>query len=325
MAAQPDSWETTELWRLILHQSPPGDPTPRLLRNEMPEIETVLSKGGTAPLDFTLHDERHAFRVAERMFELLPDDLAEKLGSFELGMLLLSAYLHDIGMTPTRDIVKRHYQYILKKSDGLLSDAEARDVQTWLDEACGGLELPVDHGITTVTGLDKAEELIAYYCRQRHNDWSEAWIREHLANAKVPLYPGWVDDLVALCRSHHEGLEALRQTRFNARYRGSPAQHVNLRFLAALLRVADVMEFDPERTPDVIIAHREIAPKSRVYWHKDRFSFVIDRTKRGVPARRDHARRQTPPCSARYGAAGRPGVADLQRADEQRGISYRVI
>jgi hypothetical protein len=121
--------------------------------------------------------------------------------------------------------------------------------------------------------------LLAYYCRQRHNDWSAAWIREHLTSAKPALYPTWVDDLVTLCRSHHEGLERLQQPRFNARLHGQPEQRVNLRYLAALLRVADVMEFDPERTPEVIIAHRNIAPKSRIYWHKDRFSFVVDRGK----------------------------------------------
>jgi hypothetical protein len=37
------------------------------------------------------------------------------------------------------------------------------------------------------------------------------------------------------------------------------------------LRVADVLEVDPERTPDVILHHRDVAEKSLPYWHKDRF------------------------------------------------------
>ena len=277
MHSRPQSWETTQLWQLIRNQAQDADPTVLLLRNVMPKIERVLSKGGTSPVDFTLHDEEHAFRVAQRMVELLPDDVAKKLGTFELSLLLLSAYLHDIGMTPTRDVVKRHYRYILTKEDGLLSDAEINDLQNWLDESREGLALPIAADKVTVAGLDQAEELLAYYCRHRHNDWSESWIRRHLTKATPPLHPGWLDDLVTLCRSHHEGLETLQRTRFNARTRGNKAQLVNLRYLAVVLRVADVMEFDPERTPDVIIDHREIAPKSRVYWYKDRFSFVIDR------------------------------------------------
>jgi hypothetical protein len=265
---------------MILALTQEAASTRQLLNAVMPEIEMALAKGGTAPVDFTLHDEDHAFRVAERMGELLPDEVSSKLTDFELTLLLLSAYLHDIGMTPTRDVVRRHHQYILTKTDGLLSGTETKELQRWLDEAQGGLELPVSAGITTVAGLDKAEHLLAYYCRHRHNDWSEAWIRRNLTHAKPLLYPEWADDLVTLCRSHHEGLEALRQSRFDVRYRGSPAQRINFRYLAALLRVADVMEFDPERTPDVIIAHRDIAPDSRIFWHKDRFSFVIDREHR---------------------------------------------
>jgi hypothetical protein len=93
------------------------------------------------------------------------------------------------------------------------------------------------------------------------------------------LYPTWIDDLVTLCRSHHEGLAELRTDRFNARLAGSPAQVVNLRYLAAVLRVADVMEFDPERTPGAILKHRAIAPRSKIYWYKDReisFELVKD-------------------------------------------------
>jgi hypothetical protein len=272
MHSQRKSWTATRLWQLLQHRTQEADAARQLLTNVMPDIETVLAKGGTSPVDFALHDEEHAFRVAERMIDLLPEDVAAKLTPLEFALLVLSAYLHDIGMTPTRDVVKKHYEYILTKSDGLLSDAEARELQQWLDETHGGLELPVSKGLMTVAGLERAEELLAYYCRHRHNDWSETWTREHLSDARPALYLGWVDDLVNLCRSHHEGLEALRQDRFQARYRGNPPQVVNLRYLAALLRVADVMEFDPERTPDVIIAHRDIAPKSRVFWYKDRFT-----------------------------------------------------
>ena len=46
-------------------------------------------------------------------------------------------------------------------------------------------------------------------------------------------------------------------------------QIVHLRFLACVLRVADVLENDPERTPEVIFRHRDISLNSRIYWWKD--------------------------------------------------------
>ena len=214
MPSRPRSWDQTRLWPMILGLTQEAASTRQLLNAVMPEIETALAKGGTAPIDFTLHDEEHAFRVAERMCELLPDDVSSKLTAFELTLLLLSAYLHDIGMTPTRNVVRRHHQYILTKADGLLSTTETKELQRWLDETHGGLELPVSAGVATVAGLEKAEELLAHYCRHRHNDWSEAWICRNLTQAKPPLYPEWADDLITLCRSHHDGLEALRKTSF---------------------------------------------------------------------------------------------------------------
>jgi len=44
---------------------------------------------------------------------------------------------------------------------------------------------------------------------------------------------------------------------------------VHLRYLACVLRIADILEFDPERTPSVIFHHRDVSPSSRIYWWKD--------------------------------------------------------
>jgi hypothetical protein len=71
------------------------------------------------------------------------------------------------------------------------------------------------------------------------------------------------------CKSHHYGYNQLVRPRFDAKQVGTPSQTVHLRYLAVVLRVADVLEFDPERTPDVIFRHRAIAQKSVIYWHKD--------------------------------------------------------
>src|SRR5882672_2569367 len=63
---------------------------------------------------------------------------------------------------------------------------------------------------------------------------------------------------------------------------------MNLRYLAALLRVADVLEFDPERTPPIILQHRKIAPKSRIFWHRDQgiaFEIIPDKPELILSAR----------------------------------------
>lgn len=117
--------------------------------------------------------------------------------------------------------------------------------------------------------LALGRELITHYCRARHNDWSEDWIRTEFGAERLGTYAGWLDDLVVLCRSHHEGKQDLLTAKFQPRPVGGSGQIVHLRYLACVLRVADILDFDPERTPEVILRHREIAPESVIYWHKD--------------------------------------------------------
>src|SRR5579862_956848 len=94
-------WSLTSLWlELSKRHSDDAEAVRAVLTVHLPVIEKILSVGGTSPVDFTLHDGGHAFRVANRMVEIIPRDVLSQLSIYELALLLLSAYLHDIGMTP---------------------------------------------------------------------------------------------------------------------------------------------------------------------------------------------------------------------------------
>lgn len=235
----------------------------------MPQIQKVLAQGQTSPSDFTLHDSGHAFRVARRMAEIVPPDVIPKLSTYDSALLLLSAYLHDIGMTPEQRKVTLHYQYLLTGDPQELSHDETKEFQKWLDDEGRGIVPPLSQERSTVATLRLSKELITYYCRHRHNDWSEEWTRGHLASYQMGTYVDWIDDLVGLCRSHHYGYHELVKEKFNPKLVGTPARVVHLRYLACVLRIADILEFDPERTPDVILGHRDISPGSLIYWWKD--------------------------------------------------------
>jgi hypothetical protein len=270
------TWESTRLW-VHLNERQSGGHVVSALRNCMPKIERMLKSGGTSPPDFTLHDAEHSFRVAERMADLLGGTGLSALSDLEAALLLLAAYLHDIGMTPGADLANRHWKFIATGEKGLLTSKEEASLQHWLDAEEKGLQPPISK-VQTSAGIEKCQQVSAYYTRYMHNDWSELWIRGQLNTFDYSLYTGWIDDVVTLCRSHHEGLQELTNNRFDARVVGNPGITVNLRFLAAILRVSDVLEFDPERTPSVILAHRSIAKSSLIYWYKDHdISFVVDR------------------------------------------------
>jgi hypothetical protein len=262
------TWTDARLWKLLDSRTEEADRTVAgLLRLAMPEIENVLRAGGTMPANFTLHDNEHSFRVADRMVEIAGDSLY-RLSTYELTLLLLSAYLHDIGMTPGQGKVSSHFSYLLSGDEARLSVEERNEFQAWLDEE--GAAPPLEKQGPADEVFSRAAELLAYYCRHRHNDWSEAWIRKSNLNSFEPgPYAGWIDDLVTVCRSHHEGYHELRQERFDPQRKGSRGNVVHLRYLACVLRVADILDFDPERTPAVVYRHRDIRGRSAVYWWKD--------------------------------------------------------
>jgi len=263
-------WKECVLWTVLeSRQDSHSEDCRGTLRSVMPLIQTVLASGGTSPKDFTLHDHGHSFRVAERM-RTIAGDVIDILSAFELSLLLLSAYLHDIGMTPEFKKVHAHYSYLLTGERSVLADEEITALQTWLDNEGHQIVAPISDAMPLADRLKLAAELTTYYCRHRHNAWSAEWIRAQLSSELLGTYNGWVEDLTLLCQSHHFGRDRLKDRAFGARWVGEPAAVVNLRFLALVLRMADILEFDPERTPDVILRHRDIAPESQIHWWKDK-------------------------------------------------------
>ena len=267
-----NTWEQTKLWHRLcdLDASQSSESLKASLRTWMPEIEAVLRSSATSPSDFTLHDEGHAFRVADNMVEPIPTDVFGLLPPYELGLLLLSAYLHDIGMAPEKRRVTQHHELLLCGDVGTLSAQHIAEFQAWLDVHGRGYTLPLPSQLPIKQRLQLSNELVTHYVRARHNAWGEEWIRSYSEGKTLFSYHGWLDDLTLLCRSHHYDYGKLASSEFDPRLVGTPAAVINLRYLAAVLRVADILDFDPERTPEVILKHRDIAPGSMIYWHKDK-------------------------------------------------------
>jgi hypothetical protein len=265
-----ETWKATRLWsEFSARVGSEASDVRTALERWMPDIVRVLASGSNSPKDFTLHDADHAYRVSEWMPRLMPEGVLEALSDFELALLLLAAHLHDIGMTPAVEKVRRHREFLLVGRADLLTEDEKAQFQYWLDSAGYGITPPLDAFRAIDETVRLVDEIITYYTRYRHNDWSEEWIHTQFATEALGSYEGWMADLVRLCRSHHEGYEVLASREFDPRRVGAQAQLVHLRYLAALLRTADVLDVDRERTPEVIFHHRDVASSSATYWKKD--------------------------------------------------------
>lgn len=262
-----ETWTETQLWNRLRAG---GEDTERLREGIGPilrDAEAVLQSGGTQPATFTLHDADHAFRVAERMVELTPGSTLDALSGYELALLLGSAYLHDIGMAPPGAQLSNLRRFILGEGGVELEPDVMQSLLAWMDGHVAPEAVPVPPEIPH--RVEVAEALVAGFVRDSHNDWSQRWIEEHASSA-LGNYTAWRDDLVCLCRSHHQGYRELASDTFSGRLVAGSASRVNLRYLAVVLRMADVLEVDPERTPLVVQRHRLIDPDSVRFWEKDR-------------------------------------------------------
>jgi Histidine kinase-, DNA gyrase B-, and HSP90-like ATPase len=296
-----DRWEETGLWGALGAASGEGVEVVRsALRIALGRVETVIRAGGASPKDFTLHDEFHAVRVAELMVRIVPDEVLPRLSAYELALLLLSAYLHDVGMSPRYGLVSAHHEFLLTGQSADLSADQARTFQLWLDQNHDGLEPPLAIGPVTVEDLRRANLLISHYVRRCHVDWGDDWTRAELADClRFTEYTEFLNDLIQLCRSHHEGFGELASDRFAPRFIHGGHSVVHLRYLAAVLRVADVLDVDPERTPQILFTHRSVSPHSVIYWYKD------------------HELRLSVESDGRVVAEARPSSAVAYRAIEQ--------
>lgn len=276
MKPNQNSWQATWLWktlesRLVKKNKQSPSPIIAALTNWLEKINLVLTSGGTSPGDFTLHDNAHSFRVAERMAELISDEIRKNISDYELALLLLAAYLHDIGMTPERSKIHAHHRHLFDPEHSALMENEKAEFQKFLDEYQNRpIDLPICKGAPTIDDLNLADELTAFYVRHRHNDWSANWIYENL-DGELNGFNDWKQVLILLCQSHHFGFEDLNRASFDPRPVGSPPQLLHLRYLACILRLADILENDPERTPEVIFRHRSIEERkqSLIFWQKD--------------------------------------------------------
>ncbi|PHC41334.1 hypothetical protein COF09_16640 [Bacillus toyonensis] len=173
--------------------------------------------------NYTLHDVGHSLRIMGYMEKLLPD--INQLSDLELSLLLYSALLHDIGMAASQQEITQIKEGILKYEDieysAILKKFEGDEIKA-------------------------TEDLI----RRAHAFRSSEYVKQNLKDDLViPNMPSTTyEDIVALiCQSHTEDVTWIKQ---NLDIYGLKGQYVyNAQFCAIILRLADILDFDSQRTP----------------------------------------------------------------------------
>ena len=231
------------------------------------DSEILLSRYLETYPEYTLHNSMHSVKVVELMGLIIPPETLEKLNPLELAMLILGAYLHDIGMVVN-----------LEEKEQTLKDERFLSFKEEFPEICSSLKKALEKGEHRIaTQLE--DYLFSTYFRQLHHVRSRNHIISKYGNKKGMEYRGvnFANDVALLCESHCMPTYSLaevtkREDVLVENFRRDKPLHdlqINLQYLAVCLRLADLLDFDRERTPAVLFKH--INPKSKTSleeWNK---------------------------------------------------------
>jgi molecular chaperone HtpG len=231
--------------------------------------------------EYTLHDETHFYRVLILMDRIIPESTLKKLSVPELMLLILSAFLHDIGMAPEEKLVrawKQDWEDLESPTDEELNEYKLyqRFRNTYPQKI---KEIKRLHENERYAAADRLEGfLITEYIRNTHVQRAreviarEAWLQE-IKYKDTDLK----NELTQLCFSHGRDTLSLLDLEVNTFC--DENSFLCLPFLCVILRLADILDFDAKRTPSVLFSHLSVRnPVSLAEWQKHRsvYAWIIN-------------------------------------------------
>lgn len=228
------------------------------------EVEPILNQVVRAFPEYTLHDPAHGIRVLENMGKIIPPKTLKQLNIIELSILIYAAYLHDIGMA-----------------------ASQNELLEWLESGEGKAFIVANEKWSNLleqlkeknndTAQRRVEDMaFTDYLRERHVQRGAGFVRSHFdpdgrSSNRIEVREVNYADLVALvCQAHREDPMHLK----GPMYRCDDLVRdfsVNLQYLSVILILADELDLDPERTPQVLLDFiNPQDPTSATEWKKHR-------------------------------------------------------
>ena len=223
---------------------------------------------------FTAHDRKHALKVAHIMWHIIDPAKRLSLTPPEIGLLVSCAFTHDLGMFLSEAERETRLSPESDLWDRLEISPDVRKRIKDIQNKAVNETVPAVQGRLLEQLHQANEALLCIDNRERHATEKRyrgifAELRDfhqkdpaNIADIDVVFsFEGdaYVERLIDLCVSHNESADALvrrdrnqpDRPRFPRKYPVGSAT-VDLLFIAAALRVSDILDFDRERTPPVL-------------------------------------------------------------------------
>lgn len=222
---------------------------------------------------FTLHDETHLLRVTELMAKIVPERTLNGLNPIEISLLILAAFFHDQGMVLDNrelELIKSDEKFKIFRDNWVIEHPNLREVQIQLQDR--NLS-PSERQKYENIEYELCSAMLTDYVRQNHASRSAEFVKLNYTKEKMWIVAGTnlAPYVAILCRSHVlSSVDLVPENGFN--HDESIGQYkVNLSYLSLVLRLADILDFDRDRTPDSLYRTIHFSNEiSLLEWEKHR-------------------------------------------------------
>lgn len=211
---------------------------------------------------YSRHDATHSVNILESIELMLGKDRIDKLSAGDLWLILESAYFHDIGMSLNyHDLVElwESEEFKTYLRTGLAQDDEDhRDAKNWYNQIDNLI-----HDRNKMEGIEKEKEiefedkwpvelerrllfLVADYIRKQHPRRSERFLERFSCSHDTQIPKRLYQIVVSISISHGENF-AYVLSELKEEAKGFGIDKVHPRFVAALLRLGDLLDMDNNR------------------------------------------------------------------------------
>lgn len=220
---------------------------------------------------YTRHTIQHSEEIINQLSSLLfvdddPDKCVVNLSSSEVYILLASAYLHDAGMVVS-DTEKA--EMLLSEEWAKWSTGDGVGAKRWTEIERFRKEKQEDGPLPNFLADVQTRFLIAEFFRRSHHQRSKSIIIQHQTTLgrfgfDDPLLIRSISDV---CCAHGLRQHELDDRERYPERRDIRGEKVNVRFLAILLRVGDLLDMSHDRAcPLLLNAACPLPPESLAHW-----------------------------------------------------------
>lgn len=238
------------------------DKTLEFIKQATPLLDLVIA----GPFkDYTLHNSSHSKKIMHIADNIVDSDTLIRLSPLELSIIIMSCYLHDLGMCLTetekgRILKSKDFNSFIKSNSVYYNRLEKKRVEHKFTKEDSD-KLILENDI-----FQLQEAALSSYLRplhansKRYRELIQLILEESRRKDLLEVSGfSFENELIEVCISHNESPNSLIESEglYKERFprKGTICgMRLNLQYCSAVLRIIDILDFDRERTPHILFS-----------------------------------------------------------------------